>query len=142
MPVLTEAQFRVTLVIDGQAAQYYFTTKSGGEWSKESQKYPLGDRSEMKSIQGIPQVSDLTLGAPFDPEVHDDLSVALQKRCTELIQIVVESIRICPTEEVVGKRYTYQDCDPVGFTPPQVNRGGSAPATWEATFSAARLVIA
>jgi hypothetical protein len=80
-------------------------------------------------------LSDLTLKAPYDPDIHDAVYDKYKKYCGEAIDISVTPVKICPERSPDGKTETYSGCVPVKCKRPSVNRGGKATGMFEISFA-------
>lgn len=131
--VKSEANFSVQLQVGGQI--YDFTKFTGGERNRERTKYPRGDRNSHGSIQGMTAIEDITISAPYDPEVHDALDKLLTDDCRAQIEVSVTPIKLCSNEiEPDGQSRIYSDLGVNQSKLPEVDRGGSNPAEYELTF--------
>ena len=133
MAVKNESQF--TVLLGGPYNQADFTEFSGGEIKRDVERYPRGLVDEMGATPGIKQFTDITLRAPYDPDIHDPMIQLFTDYCGEPIDVVVTPIKICPERQVDGKSRVYTNCVPVGCNPPPVNRGGGKTAMFELQFA-------
>lgn len=133
MTVKNESQF--TVLLGGPYNQLDFTQFSGGGIKRDVERYPRGLTDEMGATVGITQYEDITLRAPYDPEIHDPVIEKFTRYCGEAIDVVVTPIRICPERAPDGRSRIYTGCIPTGCNPPEVNRGGSGTAMFTLTFA-------
>jgi hypothetical protein len=132
MAVKNESQFIVLMNWDTQVD---FTEFSGGESSRPVERYPLGLEDKTGFTVGIEEISDISLKAPYDPEIHDPLYDKYKTYCGEPIDITVTPVRICPERTPDGKTETFTGCVPVKCKRPSVNRGGKATGMFELSFA-------
>lgn len=134
MTVKNESQFSVLL--GGPYNQADFTEFSGGSITRDIERYPRGLVDEMGVTPGIKQYEDITLRAPYDPEVHDAMIEKFTNYCGEAIDVVVTPMKVCPEKKPDGRSRIYTGCVPNSCSPPGVNRGpGSKTAMFELKFA-------
>lgn len=133
MAVKNESQFVV--LISSWYKQLDFTEFSGGESSRPVERYPLGLEDKTGFTVGIEEISDITLKAPYDPDIHDELYAKYKTYCGEPIDITVTPIKICPQRTPDGKTESFTGCVPIKCKRPNVNRGGKATGMFEITFA-------
>lgn len=133
MGVKNESQFIVLL--GGLFNQIDFTHFSGGESTRPAERYPLGLEDRTGFTVGIEEISDITLKAPYDPAIHDEIYTKFKNYCGEAIEVTVTPIKICPQRTPDGKTETFTGCVPIKCKRPDVNRGGRSTAMFEITFA-------
>lgn len=137
--VKSESDFEILLKIGSDF--WYFTEFSGGEEEYDTETYPLGDRYAKGYIKGMPNVSEITLRAPYDNGVHDPLGKRLKTVCDEQILVQVTPMKVCPEYAPDGEPTVYSQLSPTKIGRPQPNRGNSGAATIEYSFNVGAMEI-
>ena len=133
MGVKSEAEFIVQ--IGGPYNQMPCTECSGGELSRDVDRYPDGLKNEMRSTTGITKYGDLNLKVPYDPANHDAIVENWPKWCGEAIDITVQPIKVCPEQTQDGKMQVWTGCIPLSLKLPDVKRGGNSTSYIELKFA-------
>lgn len=124
-----------TVLLGGIFNQLPFTEFSGGELSRDTEDYPKGLTDDMGYVYGNMKYGDITLRSPYDPQIHNPITLKFLKYCGEPIDIVVQFYTVCPERTPDGSPHTYLNCTPVYCKPvPDVNRGEGGVARYEMRF--------
>jgi hypothetical protein len=117
-----------------------FATKSGGDKSGEATRVYNGGTDVPSVLGGVPEVADITCGAPFDPDQDQEL-------LTQLLGLVCKwrtTITVTPVYDDYSrsraKPRVYTEALLIGVTEPEVDAGGGDAARFELTFAPADAV--
>jgi hypothetical protein len=131
----TKSNGQGTILVGGVFEQMDFTEFSGGELSRDAEDYPKGLTDEKGYVAGILKYGDITVRAPYDPQVHNGVTRKFLNYCGEPIDIVVQFYSVCPERQPDGEPQTYLNCMPIYCKPcPDVNRGEGGVARYEMRF--------
>lgn len=112
----------------------YFTTKSGGNVSAETNKHYDGGSLKPDVIASPAEAENITCGRAYD-STRDP---ALLKRLRQQVGRLRTTVSVTPTNEdlvAIAEPVVYSDAILVGLTEPDVDAGGADVATWEVEFA-------
>lgn len=133
MSVAATRQFLVTIQgIDGT-----FASKTGGDKTAEASRAYNGGSNRPAIVSSVPEVSDITVGRPYDPERDQAVILALLPLVGEWVTTVTVTPLRGNLARANAKPLVYSECLLIGVTPPEHEAGGGDPAMLEISFAPA-----
>lgn len=133
MPKAAARQFLVTAAgIEGT-----FATKSGGNKTSSANKVWDGGSLVPDVLAAPPEVDDLTISRPYDPDRDQDLLTALLAMVGQFRTTVTVAPTYGDLTRTRSKPRVYSNCLLTGVTEPEVDASSGDPATFELTFAVA-----
>lgn len=148
------------LVRFDKLGQFYFTEKSGGSISAESSQVPNGSGNKIFQIVGPSKVENVTLKAPYDPNLMGLLEPIILKFSCEGGEIIITPVDcqgtigsqpsgyqasiaglpdgLIPTP--VGEPYRYLNARIIKYMPPDVDRKSADVAMFEIELVADEMI--
>ncbi len=136
MPQLQPISVKQARITVEGLSDIFFTSISGGKYTKESVKYNDGNNGIEKTFSGMVNIEALTLGKPFDPV--NDASIATfiktARSTSKTYTITVQPVASEVAATNLGKTITYTGCTLMSYTPAKFDRDGSGLAKVEMMF--------
>lgn len=139
---ISESQYLIS--ISGFPSDIYFQGKTGGEKMSTTGTYNDGLKRTNISVKGSQSVSDVVLERGYDPLVDQAFMTFLDSYCPRIngdLIITIQPIESCTDSNPIGKPFVYSGCQPLGYTPPDINRAGDAVSMIRYTFAVDNLTI-